>query len=162
MKLTPEAREAVNAALIEAHAVLGKQRTTSRHIAYRFVTAIREMEPSGAPWVPVYLDDLAMVGALKVCSDWRRRQHGRAKTKKGTAVPVPLWAAVTDKRGEPIIATFGSLTAAELRECKEALEAQRNTLSREITYYRDLLAVMEQDAKVTTAGQAMSVLERAA
>ena len=161
MKLDPEARDAVNAALTEAHAVLVDKRVRSRHVASRFVTLIRDMEPSGAAWIPVYLDELAIVGAMKVCADWRRTKNGTAKTRKGTNVAVPLWSTTTDDQGEPVLSPFDALTADELRIRMDQMEAQRDTLSRELRLYADLLEAMEAPG-VDTVGQALAAMGQAA
>lgn len=157
MKLDTEAREAVNAALTEAHSDLGR----SRVIAARFVDLIRDMEPSGHQWISEYLDELSIVGAMKVCADWRRSRNGTARTRKGTPVPIPLFATTETADGIQTIGRFEDLDANDLRARKEQMEAQRNTLSREIRLYADLLEAMEAPG-VETVGQALAAMEQAA
>ena len=157
MKLNPEAREAINFALAEAHCELGR----SRSIAMRFVDLIRDMEPSGQAWVVEYLDELAIVGAMKVCADWRRTKQSKARTRKGTEVAVPLWASTEDAAGEQTLTRFDDLDAKALRARKDQMETQRDTLSREIQLYADLLEAMEAPG-VETVGQALAVMELAA
>lgn len=155
MKLHPDDRDVIHAILAEVH-VPGRP---TREIAAEFATAVRDLEPSGLPWVSTYLDELVIIGAQKVCADWRRSRKGQAKTKKGTDTPVPAFVGQTDAAtGVAVQLTFDGLSLPELRRHRQRLASQRNTLSTEIQYLADLIDVMEADETVTTAGDAATVL----
>jgi hypothetical protein len=154
MKLDPIAREAVTAAIEEAH----RHAEHPRAIAALVVGAVRDMEPSGLPWVADYIDDLALVGAMKLCSDWRRSHQTEGRTKKGTPVPVPTFSGATTPEGDPVQLRFVGLTADDLRAKKRRMSSQRNSLSSEIQLLNDLIAIMEADESIATAGDALDVL----
>lgn len=155
MKLNPDDRDVIHAILAEVH-VPGRP---TREIAARFATAVRDLEPSGLPWVTTYLDELVIVGAQKVCADWRRSQNTSAKTKKGSSTPVPAYVGQNDAvTGAAVQLVFDGLDLDGLRRHRQRLAAQRNTLSTTIQYLADLIEVMEADDTVRTAGDAATVL----
>jgi len=160
VKLHPNDRDVIHAILAEAH-VPGRP---TREIAAHFAAAVRDLEPSGLPWVSTYLEELVIVGAQKVCADWRRSQNGKAKTKKGTDTPVPAFVGQNDAAtGTAVQLTFDDLDLDGVRRHRQRLAAQRNTLSTTIQYLADLVEVMESDESIATAGDAATVLrERAA
>lgn len=159
MKLTPEARGAVNEIMAEAHA----DGRPTREIASKVVSALRDMEPAGLPWVDTYIDELAILGAQKMCADWRRRQARQERTKRGTSVPVPVYVGQNDAEGAAVQMPFDGLDLDGLRRHRSRLASQRNTLSIEIQYLADLIEVMEGDESIATAGDAaMALRERVA
>lgn len=153
MKLDPQAREAINLAIAEAH-VDGRP---TREIAAHVVSAIRDMEPAGLPWVDTYMDELAIIGAQKLCSDWRRAQARKARTAKGTRTSAPAFVGRTVD-GVAVQVRLDGLDLPGVIEHREKLRAQRNTLSTEIQYLTDLIEAMEADASLSTAGDAAVVL----
>lgn len=155
MRLHPDDRDVIHAILAEVH-VPGRP---TREIAAEFAAAVRELEPSGLPWVSTYLDELVIVGAQKVCADWRRSQNTSAKTKKGTDTPVPAYVGQNDAAtGTAVQLAFEGLDLDGLRRHRQRLAAQRNTLSTTIQYLADLVEAMESDASIVTAGDAAVVL----
>jgi len=154
----PDHRDAVDEIVATAHA----DHDLSRDIAAQIVDEIEDLERFGQDWSPAFLRELAIKGAGQLAREWRRRQTTVTQTAKGTDVPVPVYAAVRTSEGFTQV-RLADMTQPQLRAHRERLSAQRNTLSKEVQYCTDLLAVMESDASVVSVGQARLVLsERAA
>lgn len=156
MRLDPEARAVLDDALERAHADLGDG-VRPRAIAASVVAHLRDSERFGLPWVESCVDDLAVVGAMKLCADWRRRHRTPAATAKGTAVAAPRFSTARDETGEFVQVAFDGMDLAAVRRRRDQLEAQRNTLSVEVRLLADLAELMERDA-IPTAGQALATL----
>ena len=156
MKLDPRQRAVVQAALAEAHRGIARGVRT-RTIAARFLAALRDSERFGhGDWIDTYLDDLAVAGAMKVAADWRRRHRTAELTAKGTRLDVPAYAS-TVRDGHYVQQSLDGLDLPALRHKRAKLAAQRDTLSREVSFLGDLIATMEAD-NLATAGEARTVL----
>src|SRR5690606_728324 len=112
-----------------------------------------------------YIDELAAKGAAKVYADWRRRYRIDARTKKGTAVDVPEYAATRrhDDDGAVVYTQMRlmDMTLPQLEAKAEQIGRTRDTLSAEYRFYRDLIEIMQADESLRTAGDAMARLEAA-
>lgn len=125
------------------------------------VDALRDLEGSGIPWVGATLDDYTAAGAAKAYSDWRRRYTIEATTTKGTSVDMPAFGAVVERDGTEIVyvqLALDGMSLDQLKQCHARLSKQRNTLSREIQLLSDLITLMEADASLATAGDAIKRL----
>lgn len=158
MRLTPEARAAVDAAIADAH----EDGRPTREIAARVVTAMHEMEPSGLPWVSTFLDDLAIAGAVKLCADWRRKHRVRSRTRKGTETELPAYVGANDEDGNAVQLSLIGLDLAGLTRHRARLARQRDTLSVEVAALDVLIRQMEADPSLETVGAAIAALGVAA
>lgn len=161
-----DARHAIDQAKAEAHdqARQPDGSVPSRLAAARFVALLGEIEGADPDAIGVYLDGLAITGAMKVLGDWRRRHRAPARTAKGTRLDVPTYAGAirpdADGRGRHVQLPLGDMTADELRTHKARLAASRDTLSAEIRLVSDLIEVMEAQG-YTSAAEALADLGRA-
>lgn len=134
-------------------------------VAAEIVDELRNLEASGKQWVAEYVDDLAAKGAAKVYADWRRRHRIDGRTKKGTEVDVPAFAAVRERDDEGNVVytqmRLEDMTLPQLEAKAEAIGRTRDTLSVEYRFYRDLIEVMQADSSLVTAGDAMARLAAA-
>lgn len=144
----------------EAHSADG--RFFPRDVAMAFLDSVRALEGSGDPWVGAFLDAIAVTGASKWLADWRRSSRYEVKTLKGTTTDVGEYAGTVNEDGEHEQMRLFEMDAAQLTRHIQKLEAQRNTLSREIQFLADLLAAMEADPELKTAGDAFRKLGLAA
>lgn len=133
-----------------------------RDVAMRFLDAVRELEPSGDPWVVAFLDSIAITGASKWLADWRRNSRFQVKTLKGTETDVGEYAGTVNEDGEHEQMRLFEMSAEELKRHIDKLEAHRDTLSREIRFLSDLLEAMVADPSLATAGDAFRKLGLAA
>lgn len=167
MNLTADEREAIEGMKAEAHLLATRPdgSIASGAAPTYFVGLLQSAEGIHPEALGDYLEDLSIKGAAKVLSDWRRGQREPARTAKGTEVDAPHYAGVKRPGGdgapEYVQVSLPGMSLDELRSHKEKLEAQRNTLSREVRLVADLIAVMEAE-DFTTAGQALDHLLRAA
>lgn len=167
MNLTPDERQAIEQMKAEAHDLATRPdgSVTTRHAAGHFVRLLRDAEGISPAVIGAFLDDLAVKGAAKVMSDWRRAQRTTTATAKGTKVDAPKYAGTkrpdTDGDLVHVQLALAGMTLDELRDHKDRLEATRNTLSREVRLIADVIAVMEAEG-YATAGQAIDHLRDAA
>ena len=128
-------------------------------VAAEIVDELRRLEAEGRSWVTGYLNDLAAVGAAKRYSDWRRRYRIEGKTKKGTDVDVPAYAATRshDDEGNVVYQQMRleDMTLPQLEAKAQQIERTRDTLSVEYRFYSDLIEIMQADSTLATAGDAM-------
>lgn len=158
MKLTNEARQAINETMAEIH----EDGRPSREIAARLVTAMQDMEPSGLPWVGTYMEELAIIGAQKVCADWRRAQARKARTKRGAVTSAPAFVGQTTPTGEAVQRSFDDLDLEGIERHIARMSKQRNTLSTEIQFFKELAEIIAA-GEAATVGEARTVhAERAA
>src|SRR5690606_2399463 len=82
----------------------GRDRIVSAEVAADVVDEVRNLEAAGHSWVADLIDRWLIVGAQKACADWRRRHQHKGRTRKGTAVEVPVYGAVreTNDAGEVV------------------------------------------------------------
>jgi len=160
MKLAADHRDVVNAIIADAH----REGARSGDIAAEIVDAIEDLERFGQDWSPAFLRELAIKGALKLASDWRRSQSTVTKTEGGTTVALPTFAGIRDAEGHHVQVRLASMDAAQLRAHRERLSAQRNTLSKDVQYVTDLLNILAANPSLRTAGEAeaLRAAERAA
>lgn len=165
--MTPAERDVIDAMLDEAQVLAtrpdGSVRSSTAPL--HFVTLLRDAEGISPDLIEKYLDYLAGRGAAKIIADRRRRHRIPTATAKGTKVDAPRHAGVKRPnevgRLEFVQVELPGMTVAELRAHRQQIEAQRNTMSREVRLISDLIDVMEADPKVSTAGEAMARLGRA-
>ena len=138
---------------------------SSRRAAAEYVRLLRAAEGINPALIAETLDSLARRGASSVLADWRRRQRTPARTLRGTKVDAPHFAGVRrpgpDGAPEHVQMPLSGMSPDELREHRRKLEAQRNTLSREVRLVADLIDVMEAHG-LTTAGDAIARLSERA
>lgn len=131
-------------------------------IAAEMVEQLHELEAFGHAWVAEFLDDLAEDGAAKKYADWRRRHRIGSKTKKGTEVDVPAFAAVRKQDDEGNVVyhqmRLEDMTLPQLEAKAEHIGKTRDTLSIEYRFYRDLIEMMQADTTLVTAGDALARL----
>jgi hypothetical protein len=156
-------RQVIDDLIHDAH--FGRAEVVTRKVAAEIVDELHGLEASGHEWVSEYLDQLAVKGAAKVYADWRRRYRVGSRTKKGTALDVPAYAAVRkhDDRGAVVFAQMHleDMTLPQLEAKAERIGKTRDTLSVEYRFYRDLIELMQTDAALATAGDAIARLEAA-
>lgn len=137
----------------------------SREASAAFVRLLGEVEGIAPAAIAEYRDGLARKGAAKVLADWRRKHTQPAKTAKGTPVDAPAFAGVrrpdSDGALVHVQASLPGLSLDEMQAHKKKLEAQRNTLSREVRLVSDLIDVMQSEG-YETAGEALEHVMRAA
>lgn len=133
-------------------------------VAAEIVDELHGIESAHA-WVADFLDDLAAKGAAKVYADWRRRYRIDGRTKKGTEVDVPAYAAIRkhDDGGKVIYTQMRleDMTLPQLEAKAETIGRTRDTLSVEYRFYRDLIEMMQADPTLLTAGDALARMEAA-
>lgn len=131
-------------------------------VAAEIVDELHALEASGHQWVSDFLDTLAAKGAQKVYADWRRRYRIDGRTKKGTELDVPAYAAIrkTDDEGNVVYTQMRleDMTLPQLEAKAEAIGRTRDTLSVEYRFYRDLIETMQADDSLRTAGDALRKL----
>lgn len=131
-------------------------------VAAEIVDELHAAEGAGHQWVADFLDDLAAKGAAKVYADWRRRYRVEGTTRKGTDVDVPAYAAVRriDDEGKVVYhqMRLADMTLPQLEAKAEHIGRTRDTLSVEYRFYRDLIELMQADATLVTAGDALARL----
>jgi len=157
VNLAPDHRAVLDEIIEAAHG----DGELSRDIAAQIVDDIEDLERFGQDWTSAFLRELTIKGAAQLAREWRRRHTTVTETAKGTSVPLPTYAAVRTPDGYKQV-RLADMTASELRAHRERLSKQRNTLSKEVQYVSDLLAVMDETG-AQTAGEAERVMrERAA
>lgn len=149
MKLTPTERAVIDGTLAAVH-LDGRP---SREIA---VALIDSLDDTGLPksFTNVYRRHLMILGASKVCADWRRRFTRKALTAKGTSVDAPVFAGARNEDGQHVQLRLAGMDLDALKAKRLQLSKSRNTLSREIQLLSDLIALMESDG-LSTAGDAL-------
>lgn len=161
--MLPENRQVVDDIIHDAHH--GKDRIVSREVAAEVVDEVRNLEASGQGWVELLIDSWLLAGAQKACADWRRRHMHSGRTKKGTPVEVPVYGAVrqTDDSGEVVHVqlTLFTLTLEQAKLRHEGLARQRDTLSAEVRWFRDVVELMEANPALRTVGDALRHIEAA-
>lgn len=141
------------------------ERIVAGEVAAVVLDDLRNLEAEGHRWVGDVLDRLLLAGVGKMCADWRRRYSHKGTTRKGTEVEVPVYGAVreTDDDGTVVhvqLALF-SMTLEQVRQRRDTLAKQRDTLSAEVRFFTDLAEVMEADRTLLTAGHALAHMEAA-
>lgn len=154
--MEPTRQQLVDDIIHDAHH--GRDRIVAAEVAAVVVDELRNLEAGGHRWVADYLDSLLMVGVKKMCADWRRRFSHAGTTKKGTEVEVPVWGAVREAGddGEVIHVQLSlfSMTLDQVRQRRDTLARQRDTLSAEVRFFSDLADLMEEHGHAT-AGDAL-------
>lgn len=156
--------EALHQIADECHAALVTDTGSfpTREVAIRFAREVRDLERLGEPWVEHFVESLVIEGAAKWLSDWRRTHRLKARTKKGTAVEPGHFAGRRSADGSYEQMPLLSMDLGALKAHAAKLAAQRNTLSIEIRFLRDLIEAMEADETLTTAGDAFRKMGLAA
>lgn len=136
-----------------------REEIVTSEVAAEIVDELRHLEASGHSWVEEYVDSLAAKGAAKVYSDWRRRHRIDGRTSKGTELDVPAYAAVQSQDDDGNVVyhqmRLEDMTLPQLEAKAERIGRTRDTLSVEYRFYRDLIEVMQADATLATAGDAL-------
>lgn len=132
-------------------------------VAAEIVEELHELEAFGHEWVSEYLDRLAAKGAAKVYADWRRRLRGpRARTKKGTPVDMPAFAAfrrvADDGSARHVHLPLTAMSLSQVQAKADQVRKQRDTMSVEYRLLADLVEIMQADPSIATAGEAMDRL----
>lgn len=169
MKLHLEARVAVVALIEQAHAECATEEGfPPAAVAGRFVDLVADLQRFGQPWVDDYIRDLAIVGAKRVCADWRRSHQLDTRTPKGTRTSLPAYAGIT-KAKTPDETTvrhlqlpLRDLSLPALRQHVDKLAKQRNTVSTQLQVLQALVKHMEANPECLTAGAAIDALGLAA
>lgn len=134
-------------------------------VATEIVDELRNLEASGAGWVAEFIDSLAAQGAAKKYADWRRRYRIESRTKKGTEVDIPAYAATRshDDAGNVVYTQMRleDMTLPQLVAKAQQIERTRDTLSVEYRFYSDLIEIMQADESLATVGDAMTRLAAA-
>lgn len=134
----------------------------TRDVAHHFTAAVKELEGSGDPWVPAFIDSLTVDGASKWLGDWRRKHRLKARTKKGTAVEPSAYAGRRNDDGGYEQMRLLDMDLVSLKAHADKLKSQRDTLSVEIRLLDDLIEAMESDDALSTVGAAFRKLGLAA
>lgn len=161
--MEPTRQQIVDDVIHDAHD--GADRIVSAQVAQRVVDDLERLEGGGHRWVAELLRRWTIVGAQKACADWRRRHSHAGRTSKGTEVEVPVYGAVreTGDDGEIVYVQLPlfTMTLDQVRQRRDTLARQRDTLSAEVRFFTDLADVMEADPSLLTAGDALARLDAA-
>lgn len=159
--IEPTRQQILDDIIAEAHEEHGGQ---TSEVKRAIVASLHDLEGSGVAWVGATIDACTETGAARMYADWRRRSTVFATTRKGTELDMPAFGAVTERDGDVIVyvqVALEGMSLDNLRERRDRLSKQRNTLSREIQLLSDLIAVMEADPSLLTAGDALERLAAA-
>lgn len=168
MKLHLEARMAVVALIEQAHAeCVTDDGFPPAQVAGRFVDLVSELQAFGQPWIDDYVRDLAIVGAKRVCADWRRSHQLDAKTPRGSRTSLPAYAGIakpktSDDGVRHLQLPLRDLGLEELKQHAARMAKQRNTVSTQLQVINALVKHMEADPSCATAGAAIDALGLAA
>jgi hypothetical protein len=156
----PTRQQIIDDIIHDAH--FRRDEIITAEVASEIVDELHNAATAGAEWIDEYLTDLAVIGAAKRYTDWRRRHRVEAQTKKGTEVDVPAYAAVRkqDDEGKVIFTQMRleDMTLEQLQAKADAIGKTRDTLSVEYRFYRDLIEIMQADEALSTAGDALRKL----
>ena len=158
--MEPTRQQIIDDLIHDAH--FADERIITAEVAARFVDELRNLEGSGVQWIGDYLDDLARKGAVKVYTDWRRRHRIPATTKKGTELEIPAYASVREIDDDGSVTyvqlALAGMTLDQLKDKRDRMARTRDTLSAEVRLLSDLIEIMESDASLATAGDALARL----
>lgn len=133
-------------------------------VKVQIVAEVEDLLGAGKPWTPSLLRTWAEIGARTAYTDWRRRHMGRGKTRKGTELDVPEFAAVRRIDENEVVyqqRELDDLTLEEVLAKAQAVGKQRDTLSVRYRYYADLAEIMASDPTITTVREARERLAAA-
>jgi hypothetical protein len=168
MRLDLEQRAVVDAVTTEAHAEVSdaEGRYKSTDLARAVVRKLHDLEGAGQGWVTEWIDHLAVEGCKDELAAWKKRNPLEVHTAKGTPVTVPATTGIRtagpDGRQAWVQVPFASISLTEARSRRTKVARTRNTYSKEVRFYDDLIAVMEQDPTIANTGEALAELERRA
>lgn len=134
----------------------------TRDVAVEFVDQLTALLPSGNVEVELFLERMTVDGASKWLNDWRRKSMTPARTKTGAIVDLPRYAGMRDGEGEHKQMALFEMDVDTLTAHRLKLGKARNTLSREIAVLDALIAAMQEDNSLKTAGDAFRKLGLAA
>ena len=161
--MTRDQRALLRTLIAEAHAeaMTPDGRHPSRLVAVKLIASLRDLDRFGDNWPTWALDSFAISGAMKACSDWRRRNTLSTAGRNGSAVKLPAYVG-TRRDGVAVQGRLAGMDAAALRAVRKQRAAVRATLSVEIAIYDRALALMERDPSLSTVGAALEALGAAA
>lgn len=158
--MDPTRQQVIDDLIHDAH--FRRTEIVASEVAAEIVDELHNLEAGGQTWIADFLDDLAAKGVQKVYADWRRRYRIDGRTKKGTELDVPAYAAIrkTDDDGNVVYTQMRleDMTLPQLEAKAETIGRTRDTLSVEYRFYRDLIDAMKADPALATAGDALRKL----
>lgn len=146
MSLLPDERQVLDDIISDAYENHGP---ILRDVAVHVVFELDNLQGSGVAWVANVLDDWLVVGALTEVRSWMRRQPTIAgKTKGGVVTEVPAFGGVRVKDDDGHVVHVQlrllSMTRDELLTHLDPKVKQRNTMSRNISFYQSIADDMER------------------
>lgn len=153
MSMLPDERQTLDAIIAAAYDDHGP---VLRDVAVHVVAELHDLEGSGVQWVAQILDDWLVSGALNEVRQWMRRQPavtGQTKHGKPTEVPAFGGVRVKDDEGhvQHVQLRLLSMTRDELLTHIEPKRKQRDTMSRNLSFYQSIADDMERCGHPTVA-----------
>ena len=153
MSMLPDERQTLDTIIATAYDNHGP---VLRDVAVHVVAELHDLEGSGVQWVAQILDDWLVSGALTEVRQWMRRQPtivGATKHGKPTEVPAFGGVRVTDDEGhvQHVQLRLLSMTREELLSHMKPKQKQRDTMSRNLSFYQSIADDMERCGHETVA-----------
>lgn len=160
MSLLPDERQTLDDIIATAFDTDGP---VLRDVALVVIDELRRLEGGGVGWVSHVLDDWLVSGVLTEVRQWMRRQPAvTGQTKAGKPTEVPAFGGVRvladDGKVQHVQLRLMGMTRAELLDHMKPKRKQRDTMSRNLSFYQSIADDMERCGHVLV-GDALACMD---